>query len=306
MAPFMPQSTGDSVAVLLIGLCGTGSWPAVRQSIAHSDYRVFSLHFLLAMSCSGMLVLAALSKGELPTMVTREHYTDAARSWGILAGALVGVANALLAAAMPMAGMTLSLPVFNGVTLLVGVGVTFAMQGNDHPVSLAGGVAATMVAIVLSSLSKPDASDGERLRLQAEATPQGHAVGGSPMVVRTWSDNSLNNSFRSVEEFDIQQAQRPIKHGSVEHVDVLLKMCEGSVRALLKGIKCSEGAREHDALVTRINMENLGQTALTTPPAPSEVGTRPGLGLVLCVFAGGLNGSWPACALLASLGGLSP
>ena len=37
----MPQTLGSSVAVILVGLCGAGSWPALRQRVGHVDYRVF-------------------------------------------------------------------------------------------------------------------------------------------------------------------------------------------------------------------------------------------------------------------------
>ena len=42
----------------------------------------------------------------------------------------------MLAASMPMAGLTRSLPVFNGAAVVTGVSLNYALEGNPHPETL--------------------------------------------------------------------------------------------------------------------------------------------------------------------------
>ena len=71
--PFEPQTTAACIVVLLLGLVGGGSWPAVRQSVARIDYRVFAIDFLVSMAASAAVVLFFLTGGSLPDMVIHER-----------------------------------------------------------------------------------------------------------------------------------------------------------------------------------------------------------------------------------------
>uniref|UniRef100_A0A7S2FJ68 EamA domain-containing protein n=1 Tax=Florenciella parvula TaxID=236787 RepID=A0A7S2FJ68_9STRA len=85
--------------------------------------------------------------------------TSTAIFMGLMAGGCVGFSNFMLAASMPMAGLTRSLPVFNGAAVVTGVSLNYALEGNPHPETLVIGVVLILVAIILTFVSRnaPDA-----------------------------------------------------------------------------------------------------------------------------------------------------
>lgn len=76
-----PTNTASALAVLIIGLFGSGSWPAVRQAISHVDYEIFNLGFVLSMVLSGFLMFWVLSfpvhEDEPPGLIAAmENFTN--------------------------------------------------------------------------------------------------------------------------------------------------------------------------------------------------------------------------------------
>mmetsp|Transcript_18939 Transcript_18939/g.44015 ORF Transcript_18939/g.44015 Transcript_18939/m.44015 type:complete len:363 (-) Transcript_18939:26-1114(-) len=154
-----------------------GSWPAVRQAVKRVDYVSFNLLFIPAMSVGGLLLLSLLSlprprsppprprgPGDyLGLFEALEDQTNWETSMSLFmsagAGACVATSNFMLSGAMSYAGLTRSLPVFNGMAIFVGVTVNYFIEGNAHPGSLVGGVLCIFAAIFLTFLSRQQASE---------------------------------------------------------------------------------------------------------------------------------------------------
>ena len=58
---YYPKTVPQGLVWLLLGLCGGGTWPALRQAIKSVDFEVFNLGFIVSMSGTGIALLSLLS-----------------------------------------------------------------------------------------------------------------------------------------------------------------------------------------------------------------------------------------------------
>ncbi|KAH8043968.1 hypothetical protein JL722_14933 [Aureococcus anophagefferens] len=120
---YYPKTVPQGLVWLLLGLCGGGTWPALRQAIKSVDFEVFNLGFIVSMSGTGIALLSLLSlpptrdpppppfgPGDwdgLWEALAWEAADSGASLWlATCAGACVSTSNVLLVAAMPLAGLT--------------------------------------------------------------------------------------------------------------------------------------------------------------------------------------------------------
>ena len=173
---YYPHTRVSGLLWLLLGLVGGGTWPALRQAVKTVDYEIFNLVFVPSMSICGLALLWLLSlpptrnpppkpfgPGEwsgLPAAVAWETEHKAPLWLATASGACVSTSNFLLSAALPRAGLTRGLPCFNGVAILVGVGASYALEGNERPLSLAVGVALILTAVLLTFRSREEERPG--------------------------------------------------------------------------------------------------------------------------------------------------
>lgn len=262
---YYPKTVPQGLVWLLLGLCGGGTWPALRQAIKSVDFEVFNLGFIVSMSGTGIALLSLLSlpptrdpppppfgPGDwdgLWEALAWEAADSGASLWlATCAGACVSTSNVLLAAAMPLAGLTRALPVFNGCAIVVGVGMNYALEGNKRPATLVAGVGLILVAILLTFQSRHDAA-----RMPAK-TARG-----------LLSASNLQDLVHS-------------KAPSRDSLDSLLELA----------VKRGE-AREDEPIL------------LVDEPPPAETVAR---GLALCAAAGAIDGCWSSLTCAAKLRGI--
>mmetsp|Transcript_54725 Transcript_54725/g.108610 ORF Transcript_54725/g.108610 Transcript_54725/m.108610 type:complete len:513 (-) Transcript_54725:226-1764(-) len=238
---FYPTGVVQALAVLIFGLCSGGSWPAVRQIVKHVDYTIFNLAFVPAMSFGGLLILALLSlprprsppppssggPGDPYNLINAfDTETTGHTSRGLvlatLAGACVATSNFLLCSAMSYAGLTRTLPVFNGMAILVGVSVNVILEGNSHLHSLVVGVLCIFAAIFLTFLSRQQQEQPLSGSLTASSEAQELELGrGASSPSFLVPSSVFNNSSSTNESKPLTQKK---KSKSLGHVLSFVKL----------------------------------------------------------------------------------
>lgn len=285
---YFPTTVAHSLSALFVGLVGSGCWPAVRNAIRDVHYSMFNITFVPAMTISGLLFLTLLTApkhdGEMPDgLVDYTSLWDAVVSettednmpgllLSMLSGVAVGVSNFILSAAMPLAGCTRVLPVFNGVAIAVGVSIAYKIQGNPHPLSLFCGMGFILGAIMLTFLSR-QLVGAEPIEIQVPGSPVRRFNLGSTHIL---SAQNLTSLIGAASEEPLPLAGSvPLK---VDDIEMKTKRGSGSFH---------QNAGERQSLIEtkRDDEKVMG-------------------GLVLALIAGAIDGSWSSLTLVAKMKGI--
>ena len=317
---YYPTTVPQGLVWLLLGLIGGGTWPALRQAIKSVDFEIFNVGFILSMSGTGLCLLSLLSlpptrnpppppfgPGDWDGLwgaLAYESGHNAVPLWlATCAGACVSTSNVLLAAAMPLAGLTRALPVFNGVAIVVGVGANYALEGNDRPGSLVAGVALILLAIFLTFRSrgaKPAppracvaaAADDER---RAAAAPNDDAPRGllsahnlQDLVEGAAPAMALDRARGLLSSHNLQDLVHA-KAPSRETLDSLLELATETGAAAKPPMP---PPREETPI-------------LLAPPPRKAAGDGDVMrGLAMCAAAGAVDGCWSSLTTAAKLRGI--
>lgn len=286
---YFPTTVAHSLSSLFIGLVGSGCWPAVRNAIKDVHYSMFNITFVPAMTITGLLFLTLLTapkhNGEMPAgQVDYTSLWDAVVSettednlpgllLSVLSGVAVGVSNFILSAAMPLAGCTRVLPVFNGVAIAVGVSIAYKIQGNPHPLSLFCGMGFILGAIMLTFLSR-QLVGAEPIEIQVPGSPVRRFNMGSTHILSAQNLTSLIGAAPEEEPLPLAGSV-PLK---VDDIEMKTKRGNGSFH---------QTAGERQLLIeSKRDDEKVME------------------GLVLATIAGAVDGSWSSLTLVAKMKGI--
>uniref|UniRef100_A0A7S2WRZ6 EamA domain-containing protein n=1 Tax=Rhizochromulina marina TaxID=1034831 RepID=A0A7S2WRZ6_9STRA len=296
-----PGSVSSGLATLLVGLGGSGSWPAVRQMVSHVDYEIFNIGFVLGMSCGGLALLSLLCAPSYPDdfkgladAVSAQFSPDLREALflSFTAGMAVSTSNFLLNAAIPLSGLTRSLPVFNGMAIITGVTINYILEGNPDPTTLFLGVALIITAVVLTFLSRQASSAaGSPLRVLSYVNLQELAASGETSKE---SKPATERTFLITASAPAEAIPLPPR-GSLPAL---------APRSALPGAGESNHGSELEEGVLPLNDVERPKPMDVTRLMACFRGGPVVHGLCLAAFAGCLDGCWSSLTLSAKIDGV--
>lgn len=182
---FIVESYPAAVAMCVVTMLCWGSW-ANTQKLAAREWRFPLFYWDYAI---GVLLLSLVLAFTLGSSGSggRSFLADLAQAEGrwlgsaFLGGVVFNLSNILLVAAIEVAGLAVAFPVGVGLALVLGVITTYAATRAGHPPTLAAGVAAIVIAMLLAALAY------RRLAASAQKTPlKGIALSVVAGVLMGW------------------------------------------------------------------------------------------------------------------------
>jgi glucose uptake protein len=146
---YIPETFAASFGLMVLSMLCWGSW-ANAFSLARGRYRFELFYWDYAVGIMlGVLALATLLG---PASAVFHGTMDPGKAaWGLASGVVFSVGTVLLVAAISLAGMAVAFPVCIGLAMLIGGGVSWAIEPAVPAVPMAAGLGLILLSVVLDA-----------------------------------------------------------------------------------------------------------------------------------------------------------
>ena len=151
---WLPHTYGQALCLLIISMLFGGSWANALKLMGKCRFELFYWDYVFG--TTGVSILLALTMGSMGKIGTSFFRNVAEGSTASILFALAGgvvfnISNILLTAAIEVAGMAVAFPTGVGLSIVIGVCLSYLITPKNDPFLLFGGVALLLVAIILDA-----------------------------------------------------------------------------------------------------------------------------------------------------------
>lgn len=151
---WLPHLYGQALFMLLVSMACWGSWANALKLMKNCRFELFYWDYVFG--TTAVSILLALTMGSLghsgPTFGQDLQRASAASFGFAFAGGIAfNVSNILLTAAIEVAGMAVAFPAGVGLSIIIGVLLSYLITPKNDPVLLFGGVVLLLGAILLDA-----------------------------------------------------------------------------------------------------------------------------------------------------------
>jgi glucose uptake protein len=153
---WMPQEYSQAFLMLLISMFCWGSWANALKLMKGCRFELFYWDYVFGTTAVSFLL--AFTMGSLG-MTGRPFLSDLANAsttsllYAFAGGVAFNVSNILLTGAIEVAGMAVAFPVGVGLSIIIGVILSYIITPRNDPVLLFGGVALLLGGIVVDAMA---------------------------------------------------------------------------------------------------------------------------------------------------------
>ena len=151
---WMPTDYLQAFVMLLISMVCWGSWANALKLMKTCRFELFYWDYVFgttAISLVLALTLGSLGSSGLPFLADIQHASTTSILYAFLGGVAFNVSNIFLTGAIEVAGMAVAFPVGVGLSIIIGVVLSYAITPLNDPILLFGGVLVLIAAIVVDA-----------------------------------------------------------------------------------------------------------------------------------------------------------
>jgi glucose uptake protein len=149
---FTPHSYGIALLMMITTAICWGSYANTYKVTKNYRFELFYWDYAVGIFLISLVLaftMGSTSSGD-SSFLNNVHAADNSNILAaLIGGAVFNLASLLLFAAIAMAGLALAFPVCIGITLVVGVILSYILQPKGSPGLLAAGVACALIAVIL-------------------------------------------------------------------------------------------------------------------------------------------------------------
>ncbi len=151
---WLPHAYGQALWMLLISMLCWGSWANALKLMRKCRFELFYWDYVFG--TTGVSILLALTMGSLgttgaPFLRNVGEASTTSILFALAGGVAFNISNILLTAAIEVAGMAVAFPTGVGLSIVIGVCLSYLITPKNDPILLFGGVALLLAAIVLDA-----------------------------------------------------------------------------------------------------------------------------------------------------------
>lgn len=151
---WLPHSYGQALLMLLISMFCWGSWANALKLMKKCRFELFYWDYVLG--TTAISIVLAFTMGSMgssgPTFLRSVHEASTASiAYAFAGGVAFNVSNILLTAAIEVTGMAVAFPAGVGLSIIIGVLLSYLITPKNDPVLLFGGVFLLLGAIILDA-----------------------------------------------------------------------------------------------------------------------------------------------------------
>jgi glucose uptake protein len=151
---WLPHAYGQALFMLLISMFCWGSWANALKLMRGCRFELFYWDYVFG--TTAISIVLALTMGSLghngPAFVENlQNASGTSIVFAFAGGVVFNVSNIFLTAAIELAGMAVAFPVGVGLSIIIGVLLSYLISPKNDPLLLFGGVLLLLAAIVLDA-----------------------------------------------------------------------------------------------------------------------------------------------------------
>lgn len=151
---WLPHNYSQALLMLMISMLCWGSWANALKLMKTCRFELFYWDYVLG--TAGVSILLGLTIGSMgshgPALLENIHSASSTSIWYAVAGGIAfNISNILLTAAIEVAGMAVAFPTGVGLSIIIGVLLSYWITPKNDPILLFGGVLLLLGAIVMDA-----------------------------------------------------------------------------------------------------------------------------------------------------------
>lgn len=151
---WMPSEYWMAVLMLLVSMFCWGSWGNALKLMKGCRFELFYWNYVLGTTAISILLaftLGSWGTSGLPFLADLDQASRLSIVYAFLGGTAFNVANILLTGAIEVAGLAVAFPVGVGLSIIIGVILSYLVTPSNDPLLLFGGVALLIGAIAVDA-----------------------------------------------------------------------------------------------------------------------------------------------------------
>lgn len=148
---FVPHSYATALLMIIVTAICWGSYASTYKVAKNYRFELFYWDYAIGIFVISLILAftAGSTSSDSSSFLKNVHSADNFNIvMALVGGAVFNLASVLLFAAISMAGLALAFPVCIGITLVVGVILSYILQPKGSPGLLAAGVACALIAVI--------------------------------------------------------------------------------------------------------------------------------------------------------------
>ena len=149
---WMPSDYYQALLMLIISMICWGSWANALKLMGNVRFELFYWDYIFgttAMSIVLALTLGSTGSSSESILADLRNSSTESMLFAFAGGVAFNVSNILLTGAIEVAGMAVAFPVGVGLSIIIGVLLSYWITPKNDPIMLFGGVAVLLVAIIV-------------------------------------------------------------------------------------------------------------------------------------------------------------
>jgi glucose uptake protein len=151
---WLPSNYSQALLMLLISMLCWGSWANALKLMKNCRFELFYWDYVFGTTAASIvlgLTLGSMGGHGAPLIQDISAASLASILYALAGGVAFNISNILLTAAIEVAGMAVAFPTGVGLSIIIGVVLSYIVTPKNDPVLLFGGVTLLLVAIVLDA-----------------------------------------------------------------------------------------------------------------------------------------------------------
>jgi glucose uptake protein len=153
---WMPPNYTAAFLMLLCSMVCWGSWANSLKMMKGCRFELFYWDYIagtMAMSLLLAFTLGSNGSAGLPFLADLRNAPNSNLEYAFAGGVVFNAANILLTGAIEVAGLAVAFPLGVGLSIVIGVILSYLITAKNDPVLLFGGVAILLVAVILDAVA---------------------------------------------------------------------------------------------------------------------------------------------------------
>src|SRR5258705_6660677 len=150
---YTPHSLEIALLMMITSAICWGSWANTFKGVKNYRFELFYWDYALGIFLVSLILaftMGSTSASDPASFLNNVHSADGSNIvYMLIAGAIFNLANLLLVAGIDMAGLAVAFPVSIGIALVVGTGLSYALQPKGNAALLGLGVICALIAVIL-------------------------------------------------------------------------------------------------------------------------------------------------------------